>query len=101
MTSDSDTRIQERAYAIWEAEGRPHGKHDEHWHRAAEEIARESEAASLRPALGSASAQAGTSPGLRSHRAAPPADGAKPGTPAEPGKGETARRSRRSTAAPS
>lgn len=24
----------ERAYAIWEQEGRPEGRHDEHWHRA-------------------------------------------------------------------
>ena len=30
--------IRERAYAIWEAEGRPHGEDLDHWHRAAAEI---------------------------------------------------------------
>lgn len=30
--------IRERAYAIWEAEGRPHGKDLDHWHRAAAEV---------------------------------------------------------------
>ncbi len=30
--------IRERAYAIWEAEGRPHGNDLDHWHRAAAEI---------------------------------------------------------------
>ena len=27
----------ERAYAIWEREGRPEGCHDDHWHAAADE----------------------------------------------------------------
>lgn len=31
----------ERAYAIWEQEGRPEGRHDEHWHRAGSEDAPE------------------------------------------------------------
>ena len=26
-----------RAYAIWEQEGRPEGRHDEHWHQARDE----------------------------------------------------------------
>jgi Protein of unknown function (DUF2934) len=38
MRSDRNRHIEQRAYEIWEAEGRPHGKHDEHWHRAAQEI---------------------------------------------------------------
>ena len=29
-----ERRIRERAYAIWEEEGHPHGKHEEHWQRA-------------------------------------------------------------------
>ncbi len=37
--------IRERAYAIWEKEGRPHGKDIDHWHRAAAEI----KAAAARP----------------------------------------------------
>ena len=34
-------RVRERAYAIWEAEGRPDGKEHEHWLRAEAEIAAE------------------------------------------------------------
>jgi hypothetical protein len=30
--------IRQRAYAIWEAEGRPHGREWDHWLRAAEEL---------------------------------------------------------------
>ena len=29
-----DNRIRERAYEIWEQEGRPEGRHAEHWERA-------------------------------------------------------------------
>jgi hypothetical protein len=38
MNSDMDEQIRARAYQIWEEEGRPHGRHDEHWRRAAEEL---------------------------------------------------------------
>jgi hypothetical protein len=41
MRSDREERIKERAYAIWLAEGRAHGRHQEHWHRAEREIAAE------------------------------------------------------------
>jgi len=30
--------IAQRAYEIWEAEGRPHGRHREHWEAAAREL---------------------------------------------------------------
>jgi hypothetical protein len=30
--------IQERSYFIWESEGRPHGRHLEHWMRAETEL---------------------------------------------------------------
>jgi hypothetical protein len=33
-----ESRIKERAYHIWEAEGRPHGRDREHWERASREI---------------------------------------------------------------
>lgn len=32
-------RIRERAYALWEEEGRPAGRAERHWHRAVAEIA--------------------------------------------------------------
>lgn len=33
-----ETWIRERAYAIWEQEGRPAGRERQHWHQAACEI---------------------------------------------------------------
>jgi hypothetical protein len=33
-----DIAVRERAYAIWEAEGRPDGRALEHWERAYQEI---------------------------------------------------------------
>jgi len=30
--------IRRRAYELWEADGRPHGRGDEYWHRAEEEL---------------------------------------------------------------
>lgn len=37
-TSPSEEDIKARAYAMWEDEGRPEGKHLEHWTRAAQEV---------------------------------------------------------------
>lgn len=39
--SDRDERIRQRAYDIWDREGRPDGREAEHWDRALEEIGRE------------------------------------------------------------
>ena len=41
MTNDRDEQIRRRAHEIWESEGRPHGRDEEHWQRACEEIERE------------------------------------------------------------
>lgn len=38
MNSEKQREIEQRAYALWQAEGRPHGRHEEHWQRAAREI---------------------------------------------------------------
>lgn len=38
MSEHKEQVIRERAYAIWEEEGRPDGKHLEHWRRAEDEI---------------------------------------------------------------
>jgi len=38
MNSEKHERIERRAHAFWEAEGQPHGKHEEHWHLAARQI---------------------------------------------------------------
>ena len=38
MTIANESRVRERAYLIWEAEGRPEGKAAEHWTRALKEV---------------------------------------------------------------
>ncbi len=38
---ERDERIKQRAYHLWEADGRPHGRHDEYWERARELIGME------------------------------------------------------------
>jgi hypothetical protein len=47
-----EKRIEQRAYEIWESEGRPHGRHGDHWQRAEAEVAREEgrDAQSVTPA---------------------------------------------------
>lgn len=35
----SDDRIRQRAHQLWEEQGRPQGKQDEHWHQASLEAA--------------------------------------------------------------
>jgi hypothetical protein len=36
-----DHKVRARAYDIWEREGRPEGRHDEHWRQAEHELADE------------------------------------------------------------
>lgn len=38
MPNDRDDRIRERAYAIWETQGRPDGQHEDHWSQAEAEL---------------------------------------------------------------
>jgi len=38
MTNDMEQKIRERAYQIWEQEGRIHGRHEDHWHLAKLEL---------------------------------------------------------------
>ncbi|MEY9199389.1 hypothetical protein ABIA16_004568 [Sinorhizobium fredii] len=38
---DREKRIRERAYEIWEREGRKHGDHERHWEEAEAELRRE------------------------------------------------------------
>lgn len=37
METDDD-RLRERAYQIWEREGKPDGRHEDHWQRARREL---------------------------------------------------------------
>ena len=38
MDSDKDEKIRRRAYEIWQREGSPEGRSDEHWSQAAREL---------------------------------------------------------------
>jgi hypothetical protein len=38
---DREREIREQAYHLWVKEGRPHGRHDEHWKEAARLLAGE------------------------------------------------------------
>lgn len=38
MANDREERIRKRAHEIWDAEGRPHGRHEEHWQKAMKEV---------------------------------------------------------------
>ena len=44
VKQDVEQRIRERAYLLWEMEGRPDGREDEYWHRARERIEAEAQA---------------------------------------------------------
>ena len=37
--AEQEQKVRARAYAIWEAEGRPQGKHEQHWQDAVRELA--------------------------------------------------------------
>ena len=51
QASDLQERIRQRAHAIWEREGRPSGRDQDHWRDAESELARdEAAAAPARPA---------------------------------------------------
>jgi hypothetical protein len=43
MPSEREERIRQRAYEIWEREGKPDGREAEHWDKAAAEIDAERE----------------------------------------------------------
>lgn len=38
MEDDWTRWLHERAYALWEGDNRPDGRHDEHWRQAEEEL---------------------------------------------------------------
>ncbi len=57
MSDDLQSRTEQRARQIWEREGRPDGRADEHWRLAAEEISREDEEAAAKKAAEEAAAK--------------------------------------------
>ncbi len=79
MQSDRHERITERAYQIWVAEGRVHGRHHEHWRRAEREIAEEE----LRVAAALANRAAGAAKTTGRRAPATPAGAKKAGATAK------------------
>jgi hypothetical protein len=70
-TSEYAARIRERAYAIWEREGRPEGGAERHWTQAEEELRAEERGGAVPPATpatpeSAAEPEAGAGPGTRS-----------------------------------
>ena len=51
MPLDRNERIRQRAYEIWEREGRPHGRDEEHWRMAVDELVDEFSDASVTQAV--------------------------------------------------
>lgn len=41
MADERENRIRERAYRLWEQEGRPHGRDQQHWHQASQDVGQE------------------------------------------------------------
>ena len=50
MDEERTQRMRDRAHALWEQAGRPHGHDAEHWSQAEREIAAEENAPSSAPA---------------------------------------------------
>ena len=66
MNTEKQKRIEQRAYLFWEAEGQPHGRHEEHWHRAARQIETEEDAPiAEKPRKGKAAARATANSGRK------------------------------------
>lgn len=74
MNEEYLQKVRERAHALWEQAGRPHGQDAEHWSQAEREIAAEEDAQS--------SASVGKATGRRGRKASPGADRAAARVPA-------------------
>lgn len=72
MAIETRSKVEIRAFEIWEREGRPDGKAEEHWNRAVAEIARE-EAAAATAKLKKLSTRKKTTGGKKAEKAKPAA----------------------------
>ena len=69
--TDREDLIRQRAYSIWEEEGHPHGRADDHWHRAVRETTGAEGGAG--PARAETLPDLGTAPDLQTADAPPEA----------------------------
>jgi hypothetical protein len=83
--SDDDRhhRIRQRAHAIWEAQGRPHGLDREHWDQATRDIDAADAVAAKKPARAAAAAKPKAA---AKSKAAAKAPAKKPAAKARPSK---------------
>jgi Protein of unknown function (DUF2934) len=65
VNTEKHKRIEQRAYLFWEAEGQPHGRDEEHWHRAARQIEAEEVDIPEKPRKAKASERATASSGRK------------------------------------
>jgi hypothetical protein len=97
MSSDREEKIRRRAYDLWEIEGRPEGRHHEHWERAAREVEAE-EGGSAEDAEIPEMPEDFPEPGGRSGGASgSQPDGTNPGSSPAEGSTSTGNTKRRST----
>ena len=86
MNKDKEQRIREEAYHIWVAEGRPHGRQEEHWRKARALVSKDTASPKLPRAKGVDKAASEKKRAVRketgvARRAAPGGRGAKPSPP--------------------
>lgn len=101
---DREQRIRERAHAIWEAEGRPHGRHEEFWARAeedvrAQEASSQADTKSVEEAMPAASTPAKAPRGGKARTGETKSAAAGTGSTGEAASGEKASRGRKSAKA--
>lgn len=79
MSSERQQQIEERAYALWEAEGHPADRADAHWQQAQAEVDAEANEAEnvMVPSIGEVGADGAVEPAMVA--AASPATTAMPG----------------------
>lgn len=84
MASDREAQIREKAYRLWQDEGEPHGRHDEHWSRAERDIGEADVPASDEPIDQASSSATTPAAGDEAAAAGVTGDDAAPVTPQTP-----------------
>ena len=85
MTERDDDLIKKRAYALWEAEGRPEGRHDTHWDQALRELSDGDDTAVLGKPESETPPADGPSPAAEPDKSAPALSVLEGGAAATPG----------------
>lgn len=85
MDDNREDRIRARAFALWEAEGCPEGRHAEHWHQAERDIDEAGSSGDVdEPAPGADAVPSGSADDETFRTLAEPAPGAAETDPGRP-----------------